>query len=329
MNQRLALRTSFLLAGCALFVYLLVRLGPGDIAALVVQTGWYFAWMCLAFAGHQLVRAAAFSKCVTAVKRPSYWDLVRIRLSGEAVQYLTFTGPFLAEPAKALLLKTRGSDLTHAFAATISEYLFYLFTSAAMTLAGLYYLIGNAGISGPLLVAARIVATIAGAFLLTAAFAIAGRVYLIGAVVKAIGKLPAIGKRLRIDPHTLRETEDLLFVLLRARPGRFVSILGIEFVAQALLILEVFLFLKSMGTPFPILDSLLIEAAGKFIGLGFFFVPAQIGVAEGAYSLIFQGLGFSATAGFGLALARRFRSLLIAAAGLLLLPQWSGGAMVR
>jgi hypothetical protein len=43
-----------------------------------------------------------------------------IRLSGEAVQVLTLTGPFLAEPTPAWLLQRRRFTLTEGFAATIS-----------------------------------------------------------------------------------------------------------------------------------------------------------------------------------------------------------------
>ena len=56
-----------------------------------------------------------------------YGDALAIRLSGEAIQSLTFTGPVLAEPTKAWLLEGRGLTLREGFAATITEYLIYTF----------------------------------------------------------------------------------------------------------------------------------------------------------------------------------------------------------
>lgn len=133
-----------------------------------------------------------------------------------------------------------------------------------------------------------------------------------------------IGKYLQINEKTLRETEDLLFLVLRARPWRFLSIVVIEFVAQAFLVLELFVVLKATGQRFSIIHPFLIESATKFIGVGFFFIPGQVGAAEGAYSVIFKAVGLSALAGFSLAFARRLRSLVVAGTGLVFLSRWEG-----
>jgi len=308
--------------GCALFVYLLVRLDPAEIFSLLLGIGWYFGLIAAAYAGHQLVRAIAFWRCVTAHERSSYWDIVRIRLSGEAIQFLTSSGPFLAEPAKVWLLRRRGLSIKHAAAATVSEYLIYTFTSAALGIAGLMYLVSNFQLSRPESVAAKVIAYTMGAFLLAAASAIIFRIYLIGAVIKGASKLPLIGKHVRLKESDVRDTEDLLFVVLRDRPLRLLSVLAAECTAQALLVLELFVLLRATGKPFPVLHPLLIEAATKFVGLAFFFIPGQVGAAEGTYALVFKIVGLSASAGFALAVARRLRSILVAGVGLALAPLW-------
>jgi hypothetical protein len=120
-----------------LFFYLFVRLGAANIASLLLRVRWYFGLIVATYSGHQLFRALAYRKCVASKQRSAYWDFVRIRLSGEAIQYLTFTGPFLAEPAKAWLLRKRGLSAKHAVATTAAEYLIYTLTSAAFAIAGL------------------------------------------------------------------------------------------------------------------------------------------------------------------------------------------------
>ena len=70
----------------------------------------------------------------------------------------------------------------------------------------------------------------------------------------------------------------------------------------------------------------MIEGATKFIGLAFFFIPGQIGAAEGVYALVFKAVGLSASAGFALALARRLRNLLFSAIGLALTPHFGRDA---
>ena len=301
--------------GCALFVYLLVHLGVVEVSSLLLGVGWYFGLITVTYAGHQLVRAIAYWKCVTANEHSSYWDILRIRLSGEAIQFLTFTGPFLAEPAKMWLLRTRGLSAKHSVAATVSEYLIYTLTSAAFGLAGLTYLLSNFELSRPVSVAAKVGLYAMGIFLFAAAYAIVFRIYLIGAIIKGVSRLPLIGKHLHLAEKDVRDTEDLLFVVLRDRPLRFLSILAVEFTAQALLVLELFILLRTTGRPFSVLHPFLIEAASKFVGLAFFFIPGQVGAAEGTYALIFKTVGLPASAGFALAVARRLRSLLVAGAG--------------
>jgi lysylphosphatidylglycerol synthase-like protein len=263
-------RTVLLGFGCVLFVYLLVRLGAAEISSLLLGVGWYFGLIVATYAGHQLIRAIAYWKCVTANEHSSYWDIVRIRLSGEAIQFLTSTGPFLAEPAKVWLLRRRGLSTKHAVAATVSEYLIYTFTSAAFAIAGLTYLLINFELSRLASVAARVVICTMGAFLLAAICAVIFRVYLIGALIKGASRLPWIGKYVRLEENDVRDTEDWLFVVLRDRPLRFLLILAVEFAAQALLVLELFVLLRTTGTPFSSLHPFLIEAATKFLGLEHF-----------------------------------------------------------
>jgi len=308
--------------GCVLFVYLLVRLGAAEIFSLLLGIGWSFGLIAAAYTGHQLIRAIAFWKCITTNKRSSYWDIVRIRLSGEAIQFLTSTGPFLAEPAKVWLLRRRGLSIKQAAAATVSEYLIYTFTSAVLGITGLTYLVSNFELSRPESIAAKVIVYAMGAFLLAATAAIIFRIYLIGTIMKGVSRLPVVGRHMRLEEKDVRDTEDLLFVVLRDRPLRLLSILAVEFIAQALLVLELFVLLRTTGKPFSVLQPLLIEAATKFVGLAFFFIPGQVGAAEGTYALIFKTVGLSASAGFALAVGRRLRSLLVAGVGLAFAPLW-------
>ncbi len=307
-----------LVLGWSLFVYLAVQTGAAEIARLLLRIGWYLAPIVAIYLAYELTRAFAYLKCVGASCPCPYWDLVKFRLSGEAVQFLTGTGPFLAEPAKMWLLRRQGLSTVRAVAATVSEFLMYTFTSAMLAIAGLTCLLRNFQLAHPMAVTAKVVLWVMGIFLTIAAGAILGHVYLIGAVIKGIKALPWIGSRVALKDQEVRETEDLLFVVLRSRPVRFLSILAIEFAAQALLLLEVLVLLHAIGEALSFRTPLVIEGATKFIGLAFFFIPGQVGATEGVYTLLFKTVGLAASAGFALAVARRLRSLIAVGLGLAL-----------
>ena len=310
------MRTVLLLAGIALLVYLVVDLGPREIFALLAQIGWGFIGIAALYALHQAARARALCLAVAIPGAVALRDAFFIRLSGEAVQFLTSTGPFLAEPSKAVLLGRRGLSKAEGFAATIAEYLAYMFVSAAMLAGAASYLASQSDLPPAMHTTARVVQVASTVFLLVSAVAITRRIYLIGGVMQWLGRLPAVGHRLRVEAEAVRRMEDLLLGVLRERPGRFAHILFVEVVAQALLVVELWWILRMTGVASDAGTALVLDSANKFTGFAFFFIPGQIGAAEGVNVVLFQALGLTSVAGVGVALARRIRSALTAAAGL-------------
>jgi uncharacterized protein (TIRG00374 family) len=315
------LRLVLLLLGAGLLAFLLWRLGPAEILALVGRAGWYFLPALALYTLHHVVRAFALRACVLRQGMLGYGDALAIRLSGEAIQSLTFSGPVLAEPTRAWLLTRRGLSLQEAFAAALTEYLISAFVTAAMSVAGLLYIVRAYNPPPVVAGASLIVAAVFAAFLLAAAVAIAARFYLIGTVVDALWRVGVLRGRLRPNMEWITRMEDLLLAVLRDRPALLCHVLLLEAAAQIPLVLELAVLLGAIGVAASSLAPLLIEASAKAIGIVFMFVPQQIGVAEGAYALIFDVLALPAAAGFAIALLRRIRALVVTAVGLALLAR--------
>src|SRR5262245_41461443 len=127
-------RLLFLSIGCAIFVYLAARLGLGPILDMLRRIGWGAVAIAAIYALYQMLRSAALSASMTGPHPLAWREAIWVRFSGEAVQFLTFTGPFLAEPAKALLLAGRERGAVRGFAATLTEYLAYTFMSAVLSI---------------------------------------------------------------------------------------------------------------------------------------------------------------------------------------------------
>jgi len=312
------IRALLLVAGIAFLVYLIVDLGPGQIAALLARIGWGFLPLAGIYGVYQLVRAMALKLSAARPAAVPFRDVLAIRLSGEAVQFLTSTGPFLAEPSKAVLLGKRGLTKIEGFAATAVEYLSYTFVSSVMLAGAMAYMLTSPSVAlGPnLRLTAMVLLVVSVVFLGVAAVAIYRRIYLIGGVMRWLGRLPGIGRRIGAEAGAVRDTEDVLLGVLRENPVRFAQILFVEAVAHALLVVELWWILRMTDVTPGFGDALVHEAAGKFIAMAFFFIPGQIGAAEGVNVLLFEALGLPGVAGVGVALARRIRSMLAAGAGL-------------
>jgi len=310
-------RLIFLLAGAALFGYLFVQLGPGAVLEMVGRIGWGAVPIALAYAAYQCVRALALTASVTSASGLRFRDSLWIRLSGEAIQFLTFTGPFLAEPAKALLLKRRGLTTVEGFAATLTEYLSYTLTAAVISIAALGWLLASAAMPGGVRVAAIVILVAMVAFLAGAAVAIPLRMHLLGAILQGVASLPLVRRRLRPNMADVHRVEELLLDVMHDRPARFVRVLLLELASHLLHIVELYLILRALELAAGAGTAVLIEGATKFIGIAFFFVPGQVGASEGAHTIIFEVIGLPGVAGFTVPFVRRIRSVVVAAAGLL------------
>jgi hypothetical protein len=309
-------RIIFLLLGTFVLGLLLWQLGPAEIVRTTVQLGWHSLPILLCYLAYQAARALAFKLSVLRTQDVTFLDALWIRLSGDAVRALTFTGPFLGEPTKAWLLKRRGLTLTEGFAATLAAAVINLVLGAVMGTAGLVYLLRHTALPAPAARATTILVWVNVAFLIAAIAAVVSRRYLIGAILGWLGRAGILWGRLKPDVAAINRMENLLLGILHDRPGRAAAIMLAEIAGQVALVLELTWIMWALEFRTPVMSALVIEAATKFITVFFFFVPLQLGASEGTYAVIFDALGLSAAAGFSISFFRRFRSLLIASVGL-------------
>jgi hypothetical protein len=312
-------RIVLLVGGAALLAVLIRQLGVSDIVDALARVGWFFVVVLLLGGLHHATRALALHECVLRPGVIRYRDALAIRLSGEAIQSLTLTGPVLAEPTKAWLLETRGLTLTEGFAATIAEYLLYTFVTAAMSIAGLAYILSSVELPATAAAIAIGIICACGVFLAVSTVAIARRFYLIGTIIAWLARVGVLRGRLTPDMAWINRMEDLLLTVLRDSPARCLTIATLEAAAQGVLVLELLWLLRALDVTVPGVVAFAIEASIKFFEFAFLFVPLQLGVAEGSYAEIFDVMRLPLAAGFAVAFVRRLRGLTIASLGLALL----------
>jgi hypothetical protein len=303
--------------GAGVLALLVSRLGARTIASLLAEVGWGFAIVSCVYALHLAVRAAALWRCLPDGTL-KYRDVLLVRLSGEAVEMLTFTGPFLAEPAKGWLLTRRGLSGPDAFGGVAVEYLLYTVASAWIAVWALTLLVSRDVLPPefrtPVLI---VVWGMVGFTIACAAAAIAGR----GMIAPMLGRLGAVVGRDRATAAAakIEPAERVLIGFMHDRPARLFEVLAIEAIGHALLASEIWIVVRAITLPITGIDALLVEGAVKFISIAFFFIPGQVGAQEGVYTILFQAIGLTAAVGLTMALVRRVRALIVAGLGVAVL----------
>jgi hypothetical protein len=313
-------RILLLAGGAVVLAVLVASIGLDVIASTLGRVGLGFLWVSMMYLGHVIIRASALWKALPS-RDLDYRQVLRIRLVGEAVEMLTFTGPFLAEPAKGRLLSSRGVPRAHAFGAVVIEYLLYTVVSAwlAGTAFSIFLARGTLpdGLHGPLV--GMLVSVIV--FTLATAFAAVSGIGLIAPTIEAIGS-GISPRRTAALVSRIRPVERVLVSFLHEEPWRLLELLAFEIAGHALLVAEIWVILRALGIDIPAIDALCFEGGVKFIAVVFAFVPGQIGAAEGTYALLARGLGLPVAAGLTLALVRRIRALIVAGLGLAVSAVW-------
>jgi lysylphosphatidylglycerol synthase-like protein len=316
----LALRVVWLSAGLALLAWITARSGLRQIAGMLIDLRWSIVTVVTLYAGHQCARAAALTLCVAPNRALRFVDAVSIRLAGEAVEFLTFAGPLVSEPTKAMLLQQRGLDVCEGFAATLTEYLASVVAAALMAVAGVGYVLAVFHPSGPVRVASLVVLISMTVFVTLIVICTAARVPILSSLARTTTN--------RSLPR-LAAVEGALIETASGRPRRLLAILSLEGIAQGLLGLELWTLVSALHLSVPLGSAILMEGATKFLNAGAFFIPGQVGVAEGTYAVIFAVFGLPAAAGVTISFARRIRNVLTALAGMIALTFCSASTRRR
>src|SRR5262245_54126862 len=86
------LRYGLFAAGVGVLIVVVREVGVVTIADLLRRIGSAFAIVPLLYVVHITIRAAALWRCLATTR---FAEVLKVRLSGEAIETLTFTGPFL------------------------------------------------------------------------------------------------------------------------------------------------------------------------------------------------------------------------------------------
>jgi putative ABC transport system permease protein len=291
--------------GLALLVYVIRRVGMQSIFDALAQIGLGF-FLLIGISGlRHFFRAVSMRLAVPPEhRRFNLWQAFTTRLGGEAISFLTFTGPILGEATKAALLKKRVPLVTGVQALVVDNLLYHL-SVALFIMSGACVMLASYNLPEAAHYTLLLIATLSMLTLLAVGFAASRRVMPLSWLIErlaAIGFKPrALAKR---SAH-INDLEANVYDFYRNHRGSFFAIVAFDLVSHMSSVFEVYLTLRMLGLRPGLEAPYIIESLTKVINFVFGFVPATIGVYEGGTEVILRTLGFAAATGVTLGLVRK------------------------
>lgn len=304
--------------GVVLFGLTLYYIDLEETVARVRRLGLALPLILLPGACWHVLRTWGWAVAFPEESRPPFTRLFRVRLAADAIGFFTVRG-IAGEPLKVLLLYDRiAPEITTA--AVALERL--AFAVIGIVIAALISLAAVTRLSMPGAWDTVFTMLMIGAVIVLALAALVARWrsgdYL-GRLVTAIDR--AIGRRLEASRvvRFILDVEDVLLQLIRGDQRRLVTLTVLAAVCYLLMTIEVWLVLWAVGEPIGATEALTVETFARLASVASAAIPANIGALEASNAAVVAALGLGG--GGALALARRIRALLWAAAGLALYPR--------
>jgi hypothetical protein len=282
--------------------------------------GWGAALILALSAARNLVRAGSWFFSIEPAHRTiSFWSLTNVMLAGEAIKYLTATGPLLGEPAKAAMVR-RQVPLLQGLSSIVVENLIYNLSVALFMFAGLPALAMLVEVPSNLKMAGYVFAAAIVIALAITWLAIRGRWFVFARLLERVARRRIEkSERLATVITRTRSLEENIYSFYEHRRGAFFLILALNMSAHLINVVEVYVILALMQLPASLSAGFVVESVTKIINAAFFFVPTRAGVYESGNEFVLRALGMSAGAGIALAIIRKLRALVWAAYGLVVI----------
>jgi uncharacterized protein (TIRG00374 family) len=266
----------------------------------------------------QLLRTWGWAVAFPDQTRPPFTRLLRVRLAADAIGFFTIRG-LAGEPLKVVLLYDRVAPEVTTAAIALERLAFAVIGTIIAAVISLFVV---TRLSMPGAWDTVFTMLIFGAVILLGVLGVMARRrsgdYL-GRLVTAIDR--ATGRRLEASRviRFILAVEDVLLQLLRGNRRRLVVLTVLAVVCYVLMAIEVWLVFWAIGQPIGVTEGFAVETFARLASIASAAIPGNIGVLEASNAAVVAALGLAG--GGALALARRIRALLWAAAGLAVYPR--------
>ena len=298
------------LAGLGLLAFIITEIDLAETWHLISGVGVGILLILFVYFLAFLIDAFTWQLTIKHVPLSPLWiyRFFQMRLAGEAFNNITPMAGMGGEVVKAVLLKkyygiAYGDGVASLILAkTINVLALILFLSI-----GFWFVLDSPDLSPGYkpVAGAGLGALVVGVGL----FFLMQRAKMMSLVGGRLSRYALIARAAAALQH-VEAVEDKLVAFYSALRGRFFCALIFALLNWILGVVEIYYIMKFIGHPISLVDAWIIEAVAHLVRAGTFFIPASIGVQEGAILTIGAALTGSPTAGFAAAIIRRVREVI-------------------
>ena len=304
--------------GIVLFVVTLLYIDLDETLASAGRLGLALPVILLPATVWQFLRTWGWAVSFPDDTRPPFTRLLRVRLAADAIGFLSVRG-IAGEPLKVFLLYDRVAPEVTTAAVALERLAFAVIGIVIAALVSLV-VVTRLSMSGAwdtiftmLIVGAVVLLAIVGMMSRRRSGDYLGR--LVTAIDRATGRRLEASRVIRF----ILDVEDILLQLLRGDRRRLIILTVLGIACYFLMAVEVWLVFWALGEPIGVVQGLAVETFARLASIASAAIPGNIGALEASNAAVVAALGLGG--GGALALARRIRALLWAAAGLAVYPR--------
>jgi hypothetical protein len=314
----------FLLIGILTLGYMVYGIGMESIWLNIQKTGIWFIPVIGSWLVIYILNAYAFKAIIQEPALPQsdmpFWSVLRLTITGYAVNYIT---PFVAlggEPYRIMELKPR-LGINKATSSVLLYSLMHMFSHVLFWLVSILLILAFIPVNNMILAGCG--------FMLVTSLLLGYwfiRVYKKGFTVSTFNlltKLPFVGKKASAfaagKADSLIEIDNQIRILYADRKPRFYLSLWLEFAARVVGCAEIYFTAIAIGLDMSVTEALVVSSGSSLFANLIFFFPMQLGTREGGLAMALRSVGLPAASGIFIGVVMRIREIVWILIGLALM----------
>jgi uncharacterized protein (TIRG00374 family) len=304
------LKIFYFALGILLLGFVIAEIDLAEVALQVSKVGFGILVLVGIYFFAFAIDSISWQVAIPGVPLNGIWAyrIWKLRMVGESFNAVIPAGGMGGEPVKASMLKSHyGINLREGTASLI-------LAKTINMIALVIFLIGGFALMIQAQALPQVYEYVAGAGLL--AFAVGVFLFFVIqwlSITSLTGTWISrwrMGRRVEDILHHIHDMDDRLVHFYTETKGRFAAALFLALVNWMLGVVEIYYALVFLDRPVTWAEAWIIEAVAQMVRTGAFFIPAAIGVQEGAFLLICGAITGSAPLGVAVSVIRRIREII-------------------